>query len=39
MSLRSKLEAGEFSLLAEIEPSKGVDVLSMLTNARQVKDK
>ncbi|NIA19277.1 MAG: 5,10-methylenetetrahydrofolate reductase [Xanthomonadaceae bacterium] len=39
MSLRSKLEAGEFSLLAEIETSKGVDVLSMVANARQVKDK
>lgn len=39
MSLRSKLEAGEFSLLAEIETSKGIDVLSMVANARQVKDK
>ena len=39
MSLRSKLEAGEFALLAEIEPPKGVDVLVMVSNARQVKDK
>ncbi|MEA2108289.1 MAG: methylenetetrahydrofolate reductase [Pseudomonadota bacterium] len=39
MSLKNKLEAGEFSLLAEIEPSKGVDVVSMIANARQVKDK
>ena len=39
MSLRSKLEAGGFSLLAEIETSKGIDVLSMVANARQVKDK
>ena len=39
MSLRSKLEAGGFSVLAEIEPSKGIDVLSMVANASQVKDK
>ncbi|MDJ0830641.1 MAG: methylenetetrahydrofolate reductase [Desulfobacterales bacterium] len=39
MRLQSKLEAGEFAILAEIEPPKGVDVNAMVTNAQRVKDK
>lgn len=39
MSIKSKLEAGEFVTLAEIEPPKGVDVLAMVSNANQVKHK
>lgn len=39
MSFKSKLEAGEFAFLVEMEPPKGIDVLAMVSNARQVKDK
>ncbi|MBN2232774.1 MAG: methylenetetrahydrofolate reductase [Deltaproteobacteria bacterium] len=39
MSIKRKLEAGEFVTLAEIEPPKGVDVLAMVSNANQVKHK
>ncbi len=37
MKLESKFEAGEFAILAEMEPPKGVDVSSMVTNAMRVK--
>ncbi len=37
MSLKSKLDAGEFAILAEIEPPKGVDVTGMVKNATNVK--
>jgi 5,10-methylenetetrahydrofolate reductase len=37
MSLESKFEAGEFAVLAEFEPPKGVDVAMMAANARKVK--
>ncbi len=37
MSLKSKLDAGEFATLAEIEPPKGVDVSNMVDNAAKVK--
>jgi 5,10-methylenetetrahydrofolate reductase len=37
MNLKSKLEAGEFTILAEIEPPKGVDVSGMLAGAIKVK--
>ena len=39
MRLKSKLEKGEFAVLAELEPPKGVDVSLMLTNAKKVKGK
>jgi methylenetetrahydrofolate reductase (NADPH) len=38
MHLKHKIEAGEFVVLAEMEPPKGVDVSAMLTNAKRVKD-
>jgi methylenetetrahydrofolate reductase (NADPH) len=37
MGLKEKIEAGEFIILAEIEPPKGVDVSDMLSNAKRVK--
>lgn len=37
MSLKSKLDAGEFVLLAEMEPPKGVDVSQMIQKATKVK--
>ncbi|MBU1052485.1 MAG: methylenetetrahydrofolate reductase [Proteobacteria bacterium] len=37
MSLKSKLEKGNFVILAELEPPKGIDVSSMLANAKRVK--
>ncbi len=37
MSLQRKFEAGEFAILAEIEPPKGADVSLMVANARRVK--
>ena len=37
MNLKRKLEAGEFAVLAEIEPPKGVDVSTMVANASRVK--
>lgn len=37
MNLKSKLEKGEFAILAELEPPKGIDVSSMLANAKRVK--
>ena len=39
MRLKSKLEKGEFAVLAELEPPKGVDVSLMLANAKKVKGK
>lgn len=38
MGLKDKIEAGEFAVLAEMEPPKGVDVSEMLSNAKRVKD-
>jgi len=37
MRLKRKLEAGEFAVLAEMEPPKGVDISRMVTNATRVK--
>jgi len=39
MSLKSKLGSGDFAILAEIEPPKGVDVSKMINNAVRVKGK
>jgi 5,10-methylenetetrahydrofolate reductase len=39
MHFKSKFDKGIFAVLAEMEPPKGVDVSSMLTNARKVKGK
>ena len=38
MHLKTKIEAGEFVVLAEIEPPKGADISSMIKNARRVKE-
>lgn len=38
MRLKQKMEAGEFIVLAEMEPPKGVDVSAMQVNAKRVKD-
>jgi 5,10-methylenetetrahydrofolate reductase len=35
--MRSKIESGEFVILAEMEPPKGVDVKAMTSNASRVK--
>ena len=37
MNLKNKFDAGEFAILAEMEPPKGVDISQMVTNARRVK--
>ena len=37
MHLKRKFEKGEFAILAEIEPPKGVEVSTMVTNATKVK--
>jgi methylenetetrahydrofolate reductase (NADPH) len=37
MTLKQKLAAGEFAILAEMEPPKGVDVSQMIANAKRVK--
>lgn len=37
MILKRKLEAGEFAILAEMEPPKGADVSPMVKNAQKVK--
>ena len=39
MHLKRKFDAGEFAVLAEMEPPKGVDVSTMVTNAMRVKGK
>ncbi len=38
MELKNKIAAGEFTVLAEMEPPKGVDVSDMLFNAKRVKE-
>ena len=38
MQLKRRFESGEFAILAEIEPPKGVDTSQMLLNAKRVKD-
>lgn len=37
MALKEKFDAGDFAILAEMEPPKGVDVSLMLENAKKVK--
>jgi len=37
MNLKRKFDAGEFAVLAEMEPPKGVDVSTMMSNAMRVK--
>ena len=37
MNLKRKFDAGEFAVLAEMEPPKGVDVSTLLSNATRVK--
>ncbi|MBL7178988.1 MAG: methylenetetrahydrofolate reductase [Desulfobacterales bacterium] len=37
MHLKRKFDTGEFAILAELDPPKGVDVSTMVTNARRVK--
>ena len=37
MHLKRKFEKGEFAILAEIEPPKGVEISTMVTNANRVK--
>lgn len=39
MHLKRKFEQGEFAILAEIEPPKGVEISTMVTNAIRVKGK
>jgi methylenetetrahydrofolate reductase (NADPH) len=39
MNIKKKLASGEFLLLAEMEPPKGVDFTSVIAHATQVKDK
>jgi 5,10-methylenetetrahydrofolate reductase len=38
MQLKRKFESGEFAILAEMEPPKGVDTSRMVANARRIKD-
>jgi 5,10-methylenetetrahydrofolate reductase len=37
MPLKTKLESGQFTILAEMEPPKGVDVSAMVLNANRIK--
>ena len=37
MHLKNKFDAGEFAILAEMEPPKGVDISGMVANAQRVK--
>jgi len=37
MGLKQKIESGDFAILAEMEPPKGVDVSGMIRNAQRVK--
>ncbi|MGD9971810.1 MAG: methylenetetrahydrofolate reductase [Desulfatirhabdiaceae bacterium] len=39
MHLKSKIETGEFVLLAEMEPPKGADISAMIRHARRVKER
>jgi 5,10-methylenetetrahydrofolate reductase len=38
MKLKSKFEAGEFAVLAEMEPPKGIDISQMVANVKRVKN-
>jgi methylenetetrahydrofolate reductase (NADH) len=38
MDLKRKLESGDFAILAEIEPPKGIDISAMVNNAAKVKE-
>lgn len=38
MQLKRRFEAGQFAILAELEPPKGVDTSQMVTSAKRVKD-
>jgi 5,10-methylenetetrahydrofolate reductase len=38
MRLKEKIEAGQFTILAEMEPPKGVEVSSMVSNAKRLKE-
>lgn len=38
MSLKNKLDQGDFIILAEIEPPKGVDVTTMMTNISKIRE-
>jgi 5,10-methylenetetrahydrofolate reductase len=38
MQLKRKFKAGEFAILAEMEPPKGVDTSRMVANAKRIKD-
>lgn len=38
MDLKRSLEAGDFVVIAEMEPPKGVDVAAMVGNAAKVKE-
>ena len=38
MSLKSKFETGEFAILVEAEPPKGVDISMMIAHAEAIKD-
>ena len=38
MQLKRKFESGEFAILIEMEPPKGVDTSRMVANARRIKD-
>ena len=37
MTLKQKLDTGEFAILAEMEPPKGIDVSRMLADAKRIK--
>jgi methylenetetrahydrofolate reductase (NADPH) len=39
MALQQKFEAGEFAIIAEMEPPKGVNVAAMVSHAKRVKDR
>jgi len=39
MNLKSKLDSGNFTILAEIDPPKGADASGMVSNAKKVKGK
>jgi uncharacterized protein (UPF0262 family) len=39
MALQRKFEAGEFTIIAEMEPPKGVNVAATVTHAKRVKDR
>lgn len=39
MGLKEKLDSGEFTILAEIDPPKGVDVSMLIANTMEIKDR